>query len=65
MLGSGLDTSAKDLLYAMMWGQHIDLPLTGLHPGVDGLGSGVGFDVNGVNLNIAALHKCDFKTVCC
>jgi len=43
-----------------MWGRHIELPVTGLHPGVDGLGSGVGFDVNGVDLNIAALHRCDF-----
>jgi len=60
MLGDGLDTTAKDLLYAMMWNKSsMDLTITGLYPGVDGIGSGVGFSVEGSTLNIAALHRCN------
>jgi hypothetical protein len=59
MLGEGLESTSKDLLYSMMWPQNAPLfTVTGLFPGVEGMGSGVGFNVDNVNMNIAALHRC-------
>lgn len=63
LIGEGLDTTAKDLLYAMMWDKSnaTGLSITGLYPGVDGIGSGVGFLVDGCSLNLAALHRCNLE----
>eukprot|EP00026_Physarum_polycephalum_P010017 Phypoly_transcript_10160.p1 GENE.Phypoly_transcript_10160~~Phypoly_transcript_10160.p1 ORF type:complete len:427 (+),score=76.99 Phypoly_transcript_10160:96-1283(+) len=59
MFGEGLESTSKDLLYSMMWPQNAPLfAVTGLFPGVEGMGSGVGFNVDNVNMNIAALHRC-------
>jgi len=59
MLGEGLESTSKDLLYSLMWPQNPSmLRATCLYPGVEGFGSGVGFCVDDVNLNIAALHRC-------
>lgn len=59
MLGEGLESTSKDLLYSMMWPQNAsNFRATCLYPGVEGFGSGVGFSVGDVNLNIAALHRC-------
>jgi len=59
MLGEGLESASKDLLYSMMWPQNSSMfNVTCLYPGQEGFGSGVGFCVNDVNLNIAALHRC-------
>lgn len=59
MLGEGLESTSKDLLYTMMWPENAsNFRATCLYPGVEGFGSGVGFSVGDVNLNIAALHRC-------
>eukprot|EP01102_Stenamoeba_stenopodia_P000923 TRINITY_DN10846_c0_g1_i1.p1 TRINITY_DN10846_c0_g1~~TRINITY_DN10846_c0_g1_i1.p1 ORF type:complete len:336 (-),score=68.61 TRINITY_DN10846_c0_g1_i1:36-1043(-) len=57
MFGNGLETGAKKLLYQMMWDEKFPFPVAALYPGVEGFGSGVGFEVNKKLLNIAALHK--------
>jgi len=41
----------------MMWDEKFPFPVAALYPGVEGFGSGVGFEVNKKLLNIAALHK--------
>jgi hypothetical protein len=57
MFGEGLDSSAKKLLYNMMWSSVAPYKLSKLHAGVEGIGSGVGFNINGLELNLVALYK--------
>jgi hypothetical protein len=57
VVGEGLETSAKKLVYDMMWGTNTPFKMTGLYPGTEGIGSGVGFEVNGVDLNISAIYN--------
>jgi len=57
IVGEGLETSAKRLLYDMMWGERTPFKMTKLYPGNEGIGSGVGFEVNGVDLNMSAIYN--------
>jgi len=56
MFGEGLDSSAKKLLYQMMWGEETPFRINCLYPGVEGIGSGVGFSINDKQLNLAAMY---------
>jgi len=56
IVGDGLETSAKKLVYDMMWGSNTCFKMTNLYPGADGIGSGVGFEVNGSRLNVSAIY---------
>jgi len=56
LVGQGLETSGKKLVYEMMWGDHTRFEMTNLFPGKDGKGSGVGFLVNGVTINCSACY---------
>jgi len=56
IFGQGMESSASGLLYRLMWGRESPLFVTGLYPGVDGIGSGVGFKVNNTSLNLAAIY---------
>mmetsp|Transcript_12016 Transcript_12016/g.16629 ORF Transcript_12016/g.16629 Transcript_12016/m.16629 type:complete len:357 (-) Transcript_12016:123-1193(-) len=59
MIGEGVDSkgTAKKLLYEVMWNPKSPIKMTGLHPGVEGVGSGVGFNVNDKHLNMIAMNK--------
>jgi len=57
VVGDGLETSAKRLVYDMMWGNNTSFKMTKLYPGADGIGSGVGFEFNGADLNICAIYN--------
>jgi len=57
IVGEGLETSAKCLVYEMMWGANTPFKMTKLYPGNGGIGSGVGFELNGVDLNISAIYN--------
>lgn len=57
IVGEGLETSAKCLVYEMMWGANTPFKMTKLYPGNGGIGSGVGFELNGVDLNITAIYN--------
>ncbi|KAL6062074.1 ADP-ribosylation factor [Balamuthia mandrillaris] len=63
MFGEGLEHSAKKLLYAMMWQPESPFLMTRLCSGVEGIGSGVGFEVSGKELNLAAMHKYEDRGV--
>jgi hypothetical protein len=55
--GDGLETSAKKLVYDMMWGSNTSFKMTQLYPGSDGIGSGVGFEFNRTDLNVCAIYN--------
>lgn len=57
VLGEGLETSGKGLIKQMMWSSKLPLKMTGLHPGIEGIGSGVEFTVNDLKFNFAAVYK--------
>eukprot|EP01113_Clastostelium_recurvatum_P015210 TRINITY_DN1841_c0_g1_i1.p1 TRINITY_DN1841_c0_g1~~TRINITY_DN1841_c0_g1_i1.p1 ORF type:complete len:401 (-),score=72.25 TRINITY_DN1841_c0_g1_i1:1263-2378(-) len=60
MFGEGMDSiAAKDLLYSMMWQNNTkEFKIAGLYPGVEGVGSGVAFQMEGgPELNVSAIHK--------
>jgi len=57
VFGDGLETSAKRLVYDMMWGNNTSFKMTRLYPGNDGIGSGVGFEFNGIDLNVCAIYN--------
>lgn len=57
IFGGGLDTSAKHLLYRMMWSSGSPFQMTRLYPGKAGIGSGVGFKVQGVELNLSSFYR--------
>jgi len=57
IVGEGMETSAKRLVYDMMWGERTIFKMTKLYPGNEGIGSGVGFEVNGVDLNVSAIYN--------
>lgn len=57
IFGQGLNSSASELLYSLMWAQESPLFVTGLYPGIEGVGSGVGFTVNRKRLNLAAFYR--------
>lgn len=40
----------------MMWSDHTPFEMTGLYPGQDGIGSGVGFNFMGSKLNLSAIY---------
>jgi hypothetical protein len=63
VFGDGLDTSAKKLLYNMMWTKGSPFSMTQLYAGVEGIGSGVGFVICGKELNLAALYRCEDRGV--
>ena len=56
IFGQAMESSASGLLYNLMWAQESPLHVTGLYPGTDGIGSGVGFKVNSKRLNLAAIY---------
>jgi len=56
IFGQAMEGSASGLLYKLMWSQESPLLVTGLYPGVDGIGSGVGFKINSTSLNLAAIY---------
>lgn len=56
IFGQAMDSSASGLLYSIMWSRESPLNVTGLYPGVDGIGSGVGFKVSSKRLNLAAIY---------
>jgi hypothetical protein len=64
MFGEGLETSAKKLVYNMMWGDKSLFKISNLYPGVEGIGSGVGFDlINGAEINLAVMHRYEDRKV--
>eukprot|EP01127_Copromyxa_protea_P020060 TRINITY_DN662_c0_g1_i2.p2 TRINITY_DN662_c0_g1~~TRINITY_DN662_c0_g1_i2.p2 ORF type:complete len:164 (-),score=22.81 TRINITY_DN662_c0_g1_i2:9-500(-) len=44
-----------------MWSDHTPFEMTGLYPGQDGIGSGVGFDFMGRKLNLSAIYYDETK----
>jgi len=56
MFGWGMETSAKQILYELLWCKNSPFVLTKAYPGVIGIGSGFGFRVNGKEINIAAMY---------
>jgi len=58
LIGDGHATTAKKLVYGMMWEEISPFKLTTLFPGNEGIGSGVGFEMSGKNLNVSTI-KCD------
>jgi len=46
---------AKKLVYGMMWEENSPFKMTTLFPGMDGIASGVGFEVNGKKLHVWTL----------
>jgi len=64
MFGEGLEGgSAKNLLYTLMYSENSPFKITGLYPGVEGIGSGVGFNVNGVKISLSAMYKYEDRGV--
>eukprot|EP01114_Cavostelium_apophysatum_P013326 TRINITY_DN3202_c0_g1_i2.p1 TRINITY_DN3202_c0_g1~~TRINITY_DN3202_c0_g1_i2.p1 ORF type:complete len:161 (+),score=44.00 TRINITY_DN3202_c0_g1_i2:780-1262(+) len=49
----------KRLVYSMMHSKDSNFTLSKLYPGVEGLGSGLGFTVNRTQLNLAPMYKYD------
>jgi len=41
----------------MMWGNMTSFKMTKLYPGTEGIGSGVGFEFNGAEINISAIYN--------
>jgi len=70
MFGEGIHISAKKLLYKMM-DQQTPFPMIGAFPGVGGLGTGISFNVNDVQLDLSAMHaalvdeklRCQWKSL--
>jgi hypothetical protein len=60
MFGTGVRSTAKKYLYRMMHEPNMGLKVTRLHPGLGvltgGLGAGVGFDCDGVELSLSVLQ---------
>jgi hypothetical protein len=60
MFGTGARSTAKKYLYRMMHEPNMGLVVTRLHPGLGvltgGLGAGVGFDCDGVELSLSVLQ---------
>ena len=56
LFGWGLRNSARGLIYRLMWSKESPLTLNNLYPGVEGIGSGIGFKVNNKLLNLAAVY---------
>lgn len=56
IVGEGLETTSKTLVYHMMWGEDSPFKMTKLYPGTGGIGSGVGFEIDGVDLNVSAIY---------
>lgn len=56
IFGQAMESAASGLLYNLMWSQESPLLVTGLYPGTDGIGSGIGFKVNSKRLNLAAIY---------
>jgi len=64
MFGEGLEGGAsKGLLYELMYNEESPFKMTGLHPGVEGLGSGVGFTINDIKLNLSAMYRYEDRGV--
>lgn len=59
MFGEGLETSARKLLYTLLWSKNSPFQMTRAYPGVEGVGSGFGFRVGSKELALAALYKYD------
>lgn len=59
MFGEGLETSARKLLYTLLWSKNSPFQMTRAYPGVEGVGSGFGFRVGTKELALAALYKYD------
>jgi len=58
MFGEGMEYgAAKKLVYSMMYKEDQSWKLTAMYPGVEGIGSGIGFTVNNLKLNLAAMYK--------
>eukprot|EP01114_Cavostelium_apophysatum_P013325 TRINITY_DN3202_c0_g1_i1.p1 TRINITY_DN3202_c0_g1~~TRINITY_DN3202_c0_g1_i1.p1 ORF type:complete len:407 (+),score=91.88 TRINITY_DN3202_c0_g1_i1:84-1223(+) len=53
------DSMPKRLVYSMMHSKDSNFTLSKLYPGVEGLGSGLGFTVNRTQLNLAPMYKYD------
>ena len=56
IFGQAMQSAAAGLLYRLMWSQESPLFVTRLYPGIDGIGSGIGFKVNSKPLNLAAIY---------
>ena len=56
IFGLALRNSARGLIYRLMWSQESPLTVNTLYPGVEGIGSGIGFRVNQKCLNVAAFY---------
>ena len=47
-----------------MWGDKSLFKISNLYPGVEGIGSGVGFDlINGAEINLAVMHRYEDRKV--
>eukprot|EP01027_Heterolobosea_sp_BB2_P022993 GEZU01033945.1.p1 GENE.GEZU01033945.1~~GEZU01033945.1.p1 ORF type:complete len:415 (+),score=91.86 GEZU01033945.1:110-1354(+) len=57
MFGEGLETNAKNLVYAMLYAKNPLWTMTGMFSGVAGIGSGMGFSINNKKLCLAVMHK--------
>lgn len=58
ILGEALRTSAKKLVQLMMSnGSNSRLPMTQLHPGMEGVGAGVGFQIDKTEFNLIAVYR--------
>eukprot|EP01103_Thecamoeba_quadrilineata_P000120 TRINITY_DN10096_c0_g1_i1.p1 TRINITY_DN10096_c0_g1~~TRINITY_DN10096_c0_g1_i1.p1 ORF type:complete len:374 (+),score=42.64 TRINITY_DN10096_c0_g1_i1:63-1184(+) len=57
MFGDGLEASAKKLVYRIMFDEKSPLGVTHLYPGVEGIGSGVGFTIHEKKINLAPMYK--------
>lgn len=59
IFGNALETSARRLVYRLMWGtqQHAPLfPVTGVFPGSAGMGGGVSFSISGKSVQVAPFY---------
>lgn len=56
IFGQSMQSAAAGLLYRLMWSQESPLFVTRMYPGIDGIGSGIGFKVNSKPLNLAAIY---------
>lgn len=59
ILGEGTILSGKNFIKKLMWVPNS--PMTTLHAGVEGIGSGVGFKIDGEELNLVAFYQGDRK----
>jgi hypothetical protein len=57
MFGEGAEATAKKLLYEMMWNEYSPFSFVGMHPGTEGVGGGIIFNIGAYEMDLSAATK--------